>query len=179
MAMKMVKVADATLTQIRYFAEISGIDGAKKMSRDDLIGAIGLAGLPTTSIYVDDRKDSRLDFSSPDPSTEEYEGKNERWCCLQIYPEQDSTEKLTPVFIGVNDDFLYAKRGQKIVIRERFYDVLRKCIETRRTQSGGDDVKFRDATVQTNERHPHKFYGYCGLASKPPVGISEDAIVYT
>lgn len=177
MAMQMIKAADASLQQIRYFAEISGIENAGKMAKDDLLQALTLAGLSTTQIYVDDEQGAKLQFADPGDQETGYDPKNERWCLLRITPDHDADNKLSPVFLAVNDDFLYAKRGVKICIRERFFEVLRTCIETRRVQHQ-EDGKFGDADVQNMERHPFQFYGYHGSVKRRPQGLSKDVTVY-
>ena len=180
MAMKMIPTSEATLEQLRNFALISGLENVEKKSKRDIVETLTIAGYPADKIFVDDSPpvDLRVSNSLARPSG--FDPDNERWVVIRIAPDSEADNKYTPVFMAVNEDNIYGKRGVKIAVRERFYEVLCNTIETRKTQdTGGDNAptSFGDAEVTHIERYPVQFYGYAGLVRDGQPDVPEDVTV--
>ena len=104
---------------------------------------------------------------------DEWDEKKERWCLLQILPENLGAEEDAPAYVGINDEFMYIPRNKLVVIRERFYRHLSGASFFQTIQfsaSDGDEVakKYKDAKRFEVPLYPHSFKGTVGFVSDGP-----------
>lgn len=179
--MRMIKTQDATVDQVRRFAEISGIENVANLDLESLVEAMALAGVSTEHIYVEDPR-PELDGADLNPDHRKLTKDNERWCECNIAPDPNAEHTLSPVFLSVGGSFAHVKRGVRVVIRERLYRRLVESVEYRTTQKIDENspmTKFADGVRQGVPLYPHQFLGYKGLVRDGNPEVGENSIVYT
>ena len=162
-----VAVNDATLSELREYLTITGIDG---VSSDDTLGKLrrlakdaGIENIvrmaPEMVVEYERQKRSNpiKPYNPDDPSTE-------RWCSVTLHQdmENDSMGRNEPLYVSVNEISCWVPRNVRVCIRERIYLVIAEAKEVRYppADEGATMRKFSAADGFEVNSVPHTFHGY-------------------
>ncbi len=178
--MRQVAIGDATDKELLKFAtEGAGLQVKPRAKREELIDFLKTAG-HTHWITIVEAAPSLMPGTQAPADTDEFDPENERWARVKFHLAAGQNG-LVPVFVSVNEIFAYLPRGVDLVIRERFYRVIRDCRELhyeQQTNADGEAVgRFRDHQVKEVERYPLTFLGWLGYVKNGPPEVGPNVHV--
>ena len=189
MGLQRIPRDEATIEQLIEFIEISNLEitsQSSKRSREDLYALMDTAQIGREGIVIS----SVLAPASVDTEDlldrEDWDEGKERWGLIRLQLDEkakdDGGDRLSAVFVGVNEESIYLPRALRILVRERFIHNLMNAVVMKKVQGGenaeGKAMKFSEAKVVPTQTYPMNFYGWKGyVRDGVPKGLPPDVKV--